>query len=291
MRVTIAGAGNVGRSIARELIANGHSVLLIDRAPAAIKPASVPEAEWLLADACELDSLAEARLDTSDVSIAATGDDKVNLVHSLLAKTEFGVPRTVGRVNHPGNEWLFDDMWGVDVAVSTPRLMCALVEEAVTVGDLVRLMTFQKGRTNLVEMTLPDSSPTVGRRIGEISWPGETVLTAIIRDGRGMAPDRDGALEAGDELLFLIDPDHESELSRFLSPRSHIGVPAEELDLRAARMDEPARPGLTPSVVSTGPVAPAPLKVLDESSAPADETLAPASHPAMDEEPDLPFDE
>jgi len=188
MRVTIAGAGNVGRSIAKELIANGHSVLLIDRAPGAIKPASVPEAEWLLADACELDSLAEARLDTSDVSIAATGDDKVNLVHSLLAKTEFGVSRTVARVNHPGNEWLFDDMWGVDVAVSTPRLMCALVEEAVTVGDLVRLMTFQKGRTNLVEMTLPDSSPTVGRRIGEINWPGETVLTAIIRDGRGMAP-------------------------------------------------------------------------------------------------------
>ena len=146
MRVTIAGAGNVGRSIAKELIANGHSVLLIDRAPDAIKPASVPEAEWLLADACELASLAEARLDTSDVSIAATGDDKVNLVHSLLAKTEFGVPRTVARVNHPNNEWLFDNMWGVDVAVSTPRLMCALVEEAVTVGDLVRLMTFQKGR-------------------------------------------------------------------------------------------------------------------------------------------------
>ena len=139
MRVVIAGAGNVGRSIARELIANGHQILLIDRDPIAIKPDSVPEAEWLLADACELDSLEEAGLDTCDVAIAATGDDKANLVHSLLAKTEFGVPRTVGRVNHPSNEWMFDDLWGVDVAVSTPRLMCALVEEAVTVGDLVRL--------------------------------------------------------------------------------------------------------------------------------------------------------
>ena len=137
MRVVIAGAGNVGRSIARELIANGHQILLIDRDPIAIKPDSVPEAEWLLADACELDSLEEAGLDTCDVAIAATGDDKANLVHSLLAKTEFGVPRTVGRVNHPSNEWMFDDLWGVDVAVSTPRLMCALVEEAVTVGDLV----------------------------------------------------------------------------------------------------------------------------------------------------------
>ncbi len=291
MRVTIAGAGNVGRSIARELIANGHSVLLIDRAPTAIKPASVPEAEWLLADACELDSLAEARLDTSDVSIAATGDDKVNLVHSLLAKTEFGVPRTVGRVNHPGNEWLFDDMWGVDVAVSTPRLMCALVEEAVTVGDLVRLMTFQKGRTNLVEMTLPESSPTVGRRIGEINWPGETVLTAVIRDGRGMAPDRDGALEVGDELLFLIDPDHETELSRFLSPRAHVGVPPQEFDMRAAPTPAPARPGAGPVNVPTGPVAPAPLKVLDEGAPQKAETPVPASHAAEGEEPDLPLDE
>ena len=290
MRVTIAGAGNVGRSIAKELIANGHSVLLIDRAPSAIKPASVPEAEWLLADACELDSLAEARLDTSDVSIAATGDDKVNLVHSLLAKTEFGVPRTVARVNHPGNEWLFDDMWGVDVAVSTPRLMCALVEEAVTVGDLVRLMTFQKGRTNLVEMTLPDSSPTVGRRIGEINWPGETVLTAIIREGRGMAPDRDGALEAGDELMFLIDPDHETELSRFLSPRAHVGVQAHELDHRAT--PEVETPASAPrATVATGPVAPTPLKVLTEDLPIATEHAAPSSHPAATDEPDLPFEE
>ena len=290
MRVTIAGAGNVGRSIAKELIANGHSVLLIDRAPGAIKPASVPEAEWLLADACELESLAEAHLDTSDVSIAATGDDKVNLVHSLLAKTEFGVPRTVGRVNHPGNEWLFDDMWGVDVAVSTPRLMCALVEEAVTVGDLVRLMTFQKGRTNLVEMTLPDSSPTVGRRIGEINWPGETVLTAIIRDGRGMAPDRDGALEAGDELLFLIDPDHESELSRFLSPRAHVGVQAQDLDHRVSPVAE--APELTARrIIPTGIVAPAPLKVLSENSPQTPEAAAPTSHASAMDEPDLPFDE
>lgn len=288
MRVTIAGAGNVGRSIAKELIANGHSVLLIDRAPGAIKPASVPEAEWLLADACELASLAEARLDTSDVSIAATGDDKVNLVHSLLAKTEFGVSRTVARVNHPGNEWLFDDMWGVDVAVSTPRLMCALVEEAVTVGDLVRLMTFQKGRTNLVEMTLPDSSPTVGRRIGEINWPGETVLTAIIRDGRGMAPDRDGALEAGDELMFLIDPDHETELSRFLSPRAHIGVRAH--DHRVSPVEEALAPA-PGAAIPSGPAAPTPLKVLAEDLPATHEHAGPATHAAATDEPDLPFEE
>ena len=171
MRVAIAGAGAVGRSIARELIENGHEVLLIDKSPGAIHPERVPDAEWLLADSCELSSLEEARLDKCDVVIAATGDDKANLVTSLLAKTEFGVPRTVGRVNHPNNEWLFTEAWGVDVNVSTPRIMSALVEEAVTVGDLVRLFTFRQGNANLVELTLPGDSPYVGSPTGLVPFP------------------------------------------------------------------------------------------------------------------------
>ncbi len=219
MRVVIGGAGNVGRSIAAELVENGHEVLLIDRDPRAIKSDTLPEAEWLLADACELSSLEEAGIDTCDVAIAATGDDKANLVMSLLCKTEFGVPRTVGRVNHPKNEWLFNDVWGVDVSVSTPRLMSALVEEAVTVGDLVRLLTFHEGQTNLVEMTLPTSSPCVGVRIGDLTWPGDVVLVAIIRDGHAQPPDRDGTLEAADELLFVTAQDFEKELANQLSPR------------------------------------------------------------------------
>jgi hypothetical protein len=153
-------------------------------------------------------------------------------------------------------------------------------------------MTFQKGRTNLVEMTLPESSPTVGRRIGEINWPGETVLTAIIRDGRGMAPDRDGALEAGDELLFLIDPDHESELSRFLSPRVLVGVQAHDLDHRAAPPVETPDPAPR-QVVATGPVAPAPapLKVLAEHESQPTPNIPPTAHVRAVDEPDLPFDE
>lgn len=231
MRVAIAGAGNVGRSIARELLANDHKVLLIDRAAGAIKPDSVPGAEWLLADACEVDSLEEARLDRCDVAIAATGDDKANLVHSLLAKTEFAVPRTVARVNHPSNEWMFDDVWGVDVAVSTPRLMCALVEEAVTVGDLVRLFSFSGGRSNLVEMTLPTDSPIVGRRVEDLVFPGDAVLVAVIRDGLASPPQRDATLEGSDELLFVINPDFELELARFLAPGVHRErVRAEDAD-------------------------------------------------------------
>ncbi|MDQ1619774.1 MAG: trk/ktr system potassium uptake protein [Actinomycetota bacterium] len=220
MRVTIAGAGSVGRSVARELLENGHEVLLIDRDPAAIKKQSVAKAEWLLADACEVTSLEEAGLHECQVVIAATGDDKVNLVVSLLAKTEYGVPRTVARVNNPKNEWMFDEAWGVDVAVSMPRLMTALVEEAVSVGDLVRIFTFQQSNTDMLELTLPGDSPTVGSRVGDIPWPRDTALVAIIREGRPIAPSADDPLEAGDELLFVAAPDMGPALEELLAPHA-----------------------------------------------------------------------
>lgn len=218
MRVAIAGAGNVGRSIARELIANGHQVLLIERDPHSIKPDTVPGAEWFQADACELQTLEEAELENCDVSIAATGDDKANLVHSLLAKTEFGVPRTVGRVNHPGNEWMFDDVWGVDVAVSTPRIMSALVEEAVATGDLVRLFTFTKSTTNLSEVRLPGASPYVGLHVRDLVLPDEAVLVSIIRDGVPVVPDPEEVLGANNELLFVVSQNAESELADMFVP-------------------------------------------------------------------------
>ncbi len=221
MRVAIAGAGAVGRSVAQELLDNGHQILLIDKDPKAIKSEMVPDAEWLLADACEMSSLEEAELGRCDVVIAATGDDKANLVVSLLAKTEYAVPRTVARVNHPSNEWMFNEAWGVDVLVSTPRLMSALVEEAVTVGDLVRLFTFRQSNANLVELTLPDDSPYVGQRVAEVPWPVDVALVAILRDGGINTPDSDRSLEAGDELLFVAAEVQEDEIAALLSPFAH----------------------------------------------------------------------
>ena len=169
MRIAIAGAGNVGRSIARELLSNGHHVLLIDKDPKAMKMESVPDADWLLADACEIISLDNAKREMCNVLVAATGDDKVNLVVSFLAKTEYGVPRVVARVNHPKNEWLFDGSWGVDVSVSTPRMLSALVEEAVSVGDVVKLFSLSEGDASLVEITLPEESPCIGKQVNEAS--------------------------------------------------------------------------------------------------------------------------
>ncbi len=219
MRVAIAGAGAVGRSIAGELLENGHEVLLIDKAPTAISVERVPQAEWLLADACEITSLDEAALQRCNVVIAATGDDKVNLVVSLLAKTEYGVPRVVARVNNPKNEWLFNESWGVDVAVSTPRLMSALVEEAVSVGDLVRLLRFSHGDANLVELTLPEESalarhPGRGRAVAAGHHAGHDHPRHA-----GADPTREDSLEAGDELLFVAAQAREEQLEDLLSVR------------------------------------------------------------------------
>lgn len=212
MRVAIAGAGAVGRSIARELVRGEHHVMLLERKLEHVDPEAVPEAQWVHADACELALLEAAHLETFDVVIAATGDDKVNVVVSLLAKTEFAVPRVVARVNDPRNEWLFDESWGVDVAVSTPRMLASLVEEAVSVGDLVRLMTFRQGQANLVEITLPPDAALAGKPVRRMQLPRDATLVTIIRGGRVITPQPDDPIEGGDELVFVASVEVEDQL-------------------------------------------------------------------------------
>jgi trk system potassium uptake protein TrkA len=144
--------------------------------------------------------------------VAATGDDEDNLVTSLLAKQEFAVPRVLARVNHPKNEWLFTSQWGVDAAVSPPHILTAMVEEAVTVGDLVRLLRLEGGRVSIVEMTLPEGSPTVGRPLYEVRLPADSAIVAVLRDGHVVIPQPETVLAAGDEIVALTAPVSESQL-------------------------------------------------------------------------------
>ena len=215
MKIAIAGAGKVGLSLAEELAHNGHDVMLIDR-DAKVTAIRVAGVTTVRADACEVESLSQVHLETCAVVIAATGDDKANLVISLLAKTEFAVPRVVARVNHPDNEWLFDDRWGVDVAVSTPRMLSALVEEAVTAGDLVELMSLRKGSAALMEFTLTAENSIVGRSVASMSWPVDTVLACILRDQNVITPTGDEPLEVGDELIFVVGHDQQADLLAIL---------------------------------------------------------------------------
>ncbi|WP_078281259.1 potassium channel family protein [Mycobacteroides franklinii] len=209
MRVAIAGAGKVGRSVARELLDYGHKILLIEQERSNFEPQAVPGADWLNADACELDTLEEAGIETCDVVVAATGDDKANLVVGLLAKSEFGVPRVVARINDIRNQWLFGQAWGVDVAVSTPGAMVAGIEGAIDIGRLVRLMELRQGRADLTKLTLPQDNPLVGRSVADLDLPPNTALVTVVRRGAVVTPTPEDVLEAGDEMLFIANSEVE----------------------------------------------------------------------------------
>ncbi len=218
MRVAIAGAGNVGLFIANDLATTGHEVQLIEQNPDVVERAHVAEGvEWLVADACEVSSLRQAGLERSDVVVAATGDDEDNLVISLLAKQEFGVPRVVARVNHPKNEWLFNENWGVDLSVSTPHLITALVEEAVSVGRLVRILQFEGGSVRLVEATLADDAPVIDRAIRDLDIPRDATIVAVVRGEHVVMPRGDTVFEPGDEVLAMVTGDSEDDVRRILT--------------------------------------------------------------------------
>ena len=216
MRVVIAGAGNVGTSIASDLHAVGHDVLIIEQDEdlvAKLRPGL--GVGWLEGDACEVNTLRTAELDKADVMVAATGDDEDNLVVSLLAKTEFAVPRVVARINHPKNQWLFNETWGVDVSVSTPHLLTALVEEAVSVGSLVRLLQFEGG-AHLVEVRLAEDSPAKGKPLAELAVPREASIVAVVRNGRVVIPRGDTVMQVGDEVVVLATGESEAPIKALL---------------------------------------------------------------------------
>ena len=215
MRVTIAGAGNVGRHLAHDLVERRHDVTLIDQDSAVLEKAKtgLPSSVlFVLGDACEPWVLEKAELSSADVVVAATGDDEDNLVISLLAKQEHGVPRVVARVNHPKNEWLFTDQWGVDVSMSPPHVLTALVEEAVTVGDLVRLLKLEGGQVALVELTIDGSAPIAGHPLYELRLPPDSAVVAILRDGHVVIPQPETKLVGGDEIMAICTQEAEEEI-------------------------------------------------------------------------------
>src|SRR4051794_4737312 len=220
MRVVIAGGGNVGTFIADDLVKAGHDVSIVevdaDRVRSAQQLGEPAGVTWVEADACELSELARADLSQADVVAAVTGDDEDNLVISLLGKQEFAVPRVVARVNHPYNEWLFNETWGVDVSVSTPHLLTALVEEAVSVGSLVRLLQFDRANARLVEVTLAPDSPASGTSLADLSFPRDATIVAVLRQGSLVVPRGDTVLAPHDEVIVLVTGESEEPVRNLL---------------------------------------------------------------------------
>lgn len=213
MKVLVIGAGAVGRATARALIAHYHDVTLVDRDPDAIRVALVPDADWVLADAASPTQLEEAGAREADALAALTGDDKANLVVSLLAKTEFGVPQVIARANHPSNEWMYNESWGVDVMASTPQALTAIVTEAISVGDSVELLSLDHTSTSIYKIEIPRFSKQVGTLAAMLPVPEPLVLGSVVRDGAVMAPPAAGALQTGDALIIICERDSEPALA------------------------------------------------------------------------------
>jgi trk system potassium uptake protein len=218
MRVVIAGGGSVGSAIAADLKHNGHSVQVLESDPdrAEVLRVSLPGVEVVTCDACEVSSLQAAGLRQAEVVVAATGDDEDNLVISWLSKQEFAVPRVISRVNNASNAWLFNETWGVDVSVSTPQLLAALVEEAVAIGAVVRLMDLDRAGATLVEVTLDENAPAIegDRTLADLALPADARVVAIVRDEIVVAPRDETRLSAGDHVIVLTTRGAESEISR-----------------------------------------------------------------------------
>ncbi|NNN13843.1 MAG: TrkA family potassium uptake protein [Acidimicrobiaceae bacterium] len=220
MKVVIAGAGNVGSFIAEDLHKAGHDVLAIEQdANLVAKLKEHIPVRWFVADACEVSQLTKAGVEGADVMVAATGDDEDNLVISLLAKQEFMIPRVVARVNHPKNHWLFNKTWGIDVAVSTPHLLSSLVEEAVSVGTLVRLLQFEQSGARLVEVTLAENSPACDVEIAQLGLPRGASIVAVVRSRNVVVPRGDTILRTGDEVLALVTTEAEEVFKEILVNR------------------------------------------------------------------------
>ncbi len=220
MRVVVAGGGNLGRFLAEDLVERGHDVVVIEQDIDVYgRGKEHSKATWLHGDGCEPWVLEQADLASADVLVAATGDDEDNLVISLLGKQEFAVPRVMGRVNHPKNEWMFNEMWGVDVSVSPPHILASLVEEEVSVGDVIPLFKLERGQVEFVEIKLPEDSPIVGQHVYDLRLPHDAAIVAIVRAGHVVIAEPETPLMAGDEVMALSTPSSRADLKATLLGR------------------------------------------------------------------------
>jgi len=222
MYVVIVGGGKVGSYLARMLRESDYEVTLVEERKEQVAKVQEdqPDLHIVLGDGCEPDILDEARVLKADAVVAATGHDEDNIVVCMLSKHEYEVPHTIARINNPKNEWLFRESFGVDIALSNTHMIAKILQEEVALGDLVTLLKLKKGDVSLVELTLEETSPGIGKAIKDLALPSGVILVSIIRGSELILPKGSTILATGDEILAVTAAQGEMEIKKALgSPK------------------------------------------------------------------------
>ncbi len=208
----IVGAGKVGYYLAKELVQEGHEVLLMEKDRKTAESIAEELGDIVMhADGCEIRSMNEAGMGRANVVVAVTGDDEDNLVICQMAKRKFGVERTIARVNDPKNEVLFQEL-GIDQTVSSTRIIFNLIEQQMETGQVIPLAALKRGDMEVVEADITAGSPVIGLRIGQLDLPPNTLIISVIRDEHAIIPHTDTKLRRGDSVIAMIKAEREKEL-------------------------------------------------------------------------------
>ncbi|MCL4560604.1 MAG: TrkA family potassium uptake protein [Chloroflexi bacterium] len=220
MFVIIAGGGRTGAQLALTLLAENHKVHLIENRREVLSRIhrELPTEVIFEGNPVNPLSLEQAGIENAQVLAACTTSDEQNLALCYFARTAYNVHRTIARVNNPRNVWLFDEKFHVDAAVNQADIMARLIEEEMSIGDMMVLLKLRRGNYSLVEESIETGSKAIGIAIKDLRLPEHCVIAAIIRHGEVIVPRGITTFEAGDEVLAVTDQEGTEELEAFLSP-------------------------------------------------------------------------
>src|SRR5436190_9417022 len=207
MFVIVVGGGNTGSQLAKFLLDAGHTVRVIDERPAVLEKlgTEIPQAMIINGDGSSPTVLEKAGIQRAQVLAAVTGSDETNLVVTSLGKFEFNVPRVIARINNSKNAWLFTTEMGVDVSLNEAEILAKLTAEEMSLGDMMTMLKIRRGKYSIVEEKIAPTAPARGKALKDLALPNNCVISGIIRHGEMIMQRGTTVLEAGDEIIALVD--------------------------------------------------------------------------------------
>ncbi len=218
MFVMIVGGGRTGSHLASLLLMQGHEVRLVEHRPNILTTLhrEIPTEVIFEGDGTDPDTLEAAGIKRAQVLAAVTADDADNLVVASLARHQYGVRRIIGRINNPKNAWLFSTDFGVDVAGNNADVMAKLIEEEMSIGDMMTMLKIRRGKYSLVEEKIAPGARAIGIAIKDLPMPDHCIISGILRHGEMVLPRGVTVLEEGDEVLALVDDTSREALAKLL---------------------------------------------------------------------------